>query len=119
MKRLAYSLIGVGCLGIISLTTWLKNPFTSSANDPLGPPPEPVEIWLSVAFITCLICFSIAGWLLSGTSVPREGIPHRFIMTFVAGVFGTLAAAGLTFSIFGLRAWLFPAPPPLSINEGR
>jgi hypothetical protein len=110
VKRLAYSLIGIGCLWIIGFASFSENPLTLR-EDPHYGPPEPVVVYATCGVIASAIGTTIAGWILSGPSIPCEGPAHRIIMTCIAGVSGTFIAAGLMIGIFGLRAWLFPGPP--------
>lgn len=109
VKRLAYSLIGIGGIWIVGFSVFSENPFIPR-EDPRFPP-EPVELFAFYGLIACFIGFTIAGWVLSGISDPPEALPHRLIMTCISGMVGTIAAAALILGIYGLRSWIFPGPP--------
>ena len=112
MKRFAYSLIGLALLWVIASASLGENIIHQRLEDieHPAPPPEPTEMILMLGMIGAPVLCAIAGWILSGTSDPPEGIGHRMMMTFVGGLAGFLATGGLAFSIYGFRSWLWPPP---------
>ena len=63
------------------------------------------------------ILFPIAGWILAGTTIPKEGPGHRLLMAFAAGLAGAFVSALLVFGILALKDFIEPAPQSPDFND--
>ena len=117
MKRLAFSLIGIGCLWFVGLASLMESPAKihssgfseEEATAEMTGKTNPATV---VTVLILLLLFPAAGWILAGTATPREGFGHRLMMTFTAGVGGLITAFALTFGVLLFRSWLWPEPLP-------
>lgn len=115
MKRIGYSLIGAGCLWFVTLAALIKNPLQDrwsgfSEDEAMAEMTGHWDQFTTITVLILLLAFPAAGWILAGTSIPREGPAHRLIMAFTAGIAGLFAAFSLMIGIFLLRDWMWPLP---------
>ena len=106
VKPLAYSLIVFSSLWFVFLSAQPENSYDDYYADR--------PLWGKVASavtVLALLLYPIAGWILSGTSNPRETWPHRLILTFASGVAAIFLVFLIMMSTMALRDWLWPLPP--------